>query len=176
MGLLDSLFGNKSVTLKFSVKGLGQPTSSTCWYASYCMMYAFKGQKHEDVLPKLRNKNLKVDEMLKRGLLPEELLPAGQALGVTSVHPDFLKADDYSALVTRLTKSPIWFAMDLTDDGITQPTHAVVIYGADEKLDRVAYYDPYAKPFTGDPEKGWWTMADYKKKIFPTCWAAQVWL
>ena len=70
------------IKLNFDVTGLGQSTSSTCWYACYRMLHKWKNADDSQIRTKLEGIGLKWSELITRGIYKEELVRAGHSLGL----------------------------------------------------------------------------------------------
>ncbi|HVK16347.1 MAG TPA: papain-like cysteine protease family protein [Fimbriiglobus sp.] len=159
-----------------SAAGMGQSLSTLCWYASYKMMLAWANDTTTDIKAGLAKNGLKWDELRSRGLYPEEFLRAARAVGLYGLGVDFIKSYDWATICERLrTFGPFWCAVDLEDDGVIAPSHAVVVYGADEAMNTVFYMDPYKKPYDGDAEPSGWTLKQFQSNLVSTPYGVQIW-
>lgn len=159
-----------------SAAGMGQSLSTLCWYASYKMMLAWANDTTTDIKAGLAKYGLKWDELRSRGLYPEEFLRAGRAVGLMGLGVDFIKGYDYPTLRDRLRHyGPFWCAVDLEDDGVIAPSHAVVVYGTDEAMNTVFYMDPFKRPYDGDADPCGWTLKQFQGYLVSMPFAVQVW-
>jgi hypothetical protein len=157
-------------------KGMGQSLSTLCWYACYRIMLAWAKDTTTDIKAGLAKNGLKWDELRSRGLYPEEFLRAARAVGLYGLGVQYIKDYDWETLCERLqTFGPFWCAVDMKDDDVIAPSHAVVVYGADEAQSTVFYMDPYKKPYDGDAEWHGWTLEKFQSVLVSIPYAVQIW-
>ena len=142
-GRLASWWGSseassKNIWVRANLHGLqpiGQPLSTLCWLACYRMLYTWKGLDPNSIEGKLRAAGLDFDGACKRGLLPDEMLPAHRALGLGS----FAAGSGISTVNLKeyLAFSPLWVAGEWFQNAL----HARVIIGASDNW--VEYFDPW---------------------------------
>ena len=159
-----------------SAKGMGQSLSTLCWYASYRMMLAWANDTTTNIKDCLTGAGLRWSELESRGLYPEEFIRAGHSLGLMGLGVNVLKKYDWETLRDRLQSyGPFWCAVDLEDDGVIAPSHAVVVYGVDEAMNTVYYMDPYKRPYDGDADPCGWTLSKFQSVLVATPFAVQIW-
>jgi len=162
---------NAAVKLHVNVEGLGQYTTSTCWFACYRMLYSWKHKDEKEIPGKIAGAGLDFQTLTKRGLLDHELPRAGTALGMEGRYAGSVSAYDIPTWVDRLrTFGPHWVGIQLAAS-----KHAVLVYGADQGLNQIFYYDPYNRFEVGTVEKGYWTPDSLKKILVMTAFSVQVW-
>ncbi len=111
---------------KLDGSGLGQPNASSCWYASYALLFRWKGWPHGAVEERIRKAGLDFDDYYKNGLPPEDFPKTRKALGLTSFPGSYAAtlADDLVSFA-QLLKSygPMWCAF------VRPSPHIVVVTG-----------------------------------------------
>ena len=135
------------------------------------MLYSWKRKDDREIPGKITGAGLDFDAMKKRGLLEEELPRAGTALGMMGRYAGAVREYDIPTWVDRLqTYGPHWVGIQ---HGNSQ--HAVLVYGADQEVNQIFYYDPYNRFEVGTVERGYWSPDDIKKVLIVAPFAVQVW-
>lgn len=153
------------------VVGKGQFTSTTCWFSSYRMLYAWKQADEKTIPSKITGAGLDFKAMTVRGLYAEEFVKTGAALGMQGRYAQAVRDYDLDMWSHRLTAyGPHWVATQKLGNG-----HAVVVYGVDEKLKQLHVYDPYNRFEPGTVEKAYWTLDGMRERLAIYPFAVQVW-
>ena len=153
------------------VVGKGQFTATTCWFASYRMLYSWKHADEKTIPNKITGAGLDFKAMTVRGIFPEELVKAGTALGMAGRAASAVRDYDLDTWSARLTAfGPHWVATQKVGIG-----HAIVVYGVDKEMKQLHVYDPYNRFQPGTVEKTYWTLQGMQDKLAIYPFAVQVW-
>lgn len=152
-------------------EGYGQYTTTTCWYASYRMLHAWKKADESQILPKLKGAGLNVEELKQRGLYGDEFPTAAGALGLAGWRGDFIKSSDADMIMHLLRGyGPLFCAMRYSNGN----GHAVVMRGFDAKLKRCLILNPLGT-VAGTVDNDYWTFDHFKSMIYEGRFAVQAW-
>ncbi|MBM4040769.1 MAG: hypothetical protein FJ290_19875 [Planctomycetes bacterium] len=154
-----------SKDILIEVPKYSQHNSRCCWYASYKMLYGWKGKSVGSVRTKLE----KVGIYPNDALYEDQWEKAAAALGLSGMKVSHLK--DVENVAWCLSKcGPIWTAGNFMEK--TSAPHAVVISGVytDGKL-RIS--DPYE--FYHRDSYNYMTHAQWCKKVRVAPFACQLW-
>lgn len=167
------LFGDdepvlQAVTLKVPMDGYGQPNTKTCWYACYAMMYAWKGLTTSSLNEKLEA----IGIPRTRGLVDTEYRKVAFAVGMDGVSYTAAKSWDLETVIHRLTCWGPIFCCTTKFQG-----HAMVLYGVDPGLNRLALADPYSHGTDGiwtNAHSEFWPLSTWQSMIQPVRLSLQV--
>lgn len=152
-------------------EGYGQFTSTTCWYASYRLLHAWKQADESQIRSNLEAGGLNWKELTTRGIYPEEWPVAGSRLGLCGWEGRLVKAWDDEMIVYALKGyGPLYFTWDYGSSG-----HAVVIGGFDKKLNQFKVWNPYNRFEPGTVEIDWFTPDAFRERLHAGRWALQAW-
>jgi Papain-like cysteine protease AvrRpt2 len=113
------------------------------------MLYAWKRADEKEILTKLRNIGLDVDQLYKRGLLDDEFIKAA-ALGMVGWRGSYFREVDAGQFVHILqTYGPLWVAID---NDIGQSGHAVVIGAYVSEGNKLKIFNQYNRYEIGTVE------------------------
>jgi Papain-like cysteine protease AvrRpt2 len=159
---------------KLPTAGYGQFLSTTCWYASYRMLYAWKKRDESEILQKLSGAGLKIAELNKRGLYEEEFPTAAGALGLVGWQGNWVKSIDLEMIVHLLKfYGPLFCATDY--EGNKRSGHAVVLVGYNGKMKTFKLYNPYNRSDPGNVDIDYWTFDKLRNDIHDSRFAVQAW-
>ena len=133
------------------VTGAGQPSYTTCWYASYKMLFRFQKRNTNEVESKLRGSGFDFDDAMAKGMLDTKYKDAAAALGLTvwagsafNLKPSWYDvglSDGANAFIDELKKGPLWVSRKAGDE-----YHIVVAKGLDDWDGKIVYNNPYPGP------------------------------
>jgi hypothetical protein len=137
---------------KIDLKGMAQPTRSTCWLASYRMILKAAGKPYGDdvIREKLRVFGIDFDDALENGLDGKDWAPAAWALGFAPMIPlqykmdggafdrAFGRTNGQKAFLQLLAKSPLWIGRWVG----AGKSHAIIARGFDSWANKVIWINP----------------------------------
>ena len=120
--------------------GLGQSTAESCWYASYAILFSWKGSPRSSIRERIEKAGLDYRDYYNNGLPPEDFKKTAGALGMYGFRGGYIKslAEDYSGFA-QLLKSygPLWCAF-------SRPSaHIVVVVGVDAQMGNIHILNPF---------------------------------
>ncbi|MCO6512720.1 MAG: hypothetical protein J5I65_18200 [Aridibacter famidurans] len=132
--------------------GMGQATFQQCWYASYKMIYTFKGLNTNSIKDKLSNV-IDFADAMKNGLVDKDYLKCATALGLDGWKGEHFNqerswydvglSDGAETLLTVLKKGPLWVSRKISSDSY----HIVVAKRYDDEGQGYIYFNnPYPGP------------------------------
>jgi hypothetical protein len=137
--------------------GMGQPNFSTCWWASYRMLYNFLKFNVASIDDKLNGAGIDVADCKENGLADTDYKKAAAALGLKgwpggtfNKEPgffDFGLSDGAEAFLKELNAGPLWVSrIAESRPGKTKAYHIVVAVGYDDDDGRIIYNNPFPGP------------------------------
>jgi hypothetical protein len=150
--LPEELFMASDITHTVPTAGFGQATYQQCWYASYKMIYSFKGLNVNSIKDKLAGV-INVDDALANGLLDTDYKKCATALGLSAFSGGTYNAergffdvglsDGAEALHDELANGPLWVSRYIKKGTY----HIVVVKAYDDAGDGYFIYNnPYPGP------------------------------
>lgn len=132
--------------------GMGQATFQQCWYASYKMIYKFKGINTNSIKDKL-SRVIDFDDAMNNGLVDKDYHKCAGALGLLSWDGKHFNqprgffdvgiTDGAEAVLSILKEGPLWVSRKINKDTY----HIVVATGYDDAGDgNIIYNNPYPGP------------------------------
>lgn len=162
-----------SVTLSVPKEGYGQFNTATCWYASYRMLYAWKGWDTRAITTKLQKKGLDVPSLMRRGIFEEEFGTAMTALGLLGWKGITIYEQSPQGIGQILKEwGPMWVAFEW--QGKADAGHAAVVVGYDHELQCFKVHNPYNRFEPGNVDVDWMKPWDFRAWIRSSPWAVQV--
>jgi len=163
-----------SVSYEVPRHGYGQYYSTTCWYASYRMLFSWKNADEDTIAPKLKKAGLALNELKKRGLLMNEYPTAAGALGLCGWRGSWVRTQS-AGMIAHILKGygPLWAALDWR--GEPGAGHAVVVVAYDDESEVFKVHNPYNRFEPGFVEVDWLKPASLRNWIQDTRFALQAW-
>lgn len=159
----------EQIKLRVPLDGSGQPNTKTCWFACYCMMYVATNKTVDDLRSRLSGEGYDLSKLLSRGLDQDEYGKVCHAANLRDVLRAGAMAWTMGDVIHRLgVWGPIFVATTKFNG------HAMVLYGADAKLERLTVADPYTQGAFTDAHNEYYTLDGFKKIIQPVPYALQV--
>ena len=126
--------------LKIDGDGYGQSTAESCWYASYAILFDWKGTPRSSIRERIEKAGLDYADYYRNGLPQEDFSKTRGALGLVGWRGSYIKeiASDFQALYVLLKGyGPIWCAF-------SKPSaHIVVIVGVDSIAGNIHILNPW---------------------------------
>ena len=137
--------------------GFGQPNFSTCWWASYRMLYQYLKRQLKDIDEKLAKlAKIDVDDCKENGLADTDYSKAATALGLRSWSGlsfnkspliDIGLSDGAKAFLKELDLGPLWVSrVAESRPGKKKGYHIVVAVGYDDASGNIIYNNPFPGP------------------------------
>jgi hypothetical protein len=160
------------IQLNVPKDGFGQYTSTTCWFAAYRMLYAWKGKDQRTIGPALEKAGLNLKALRNRGLLESEF---GTAMGALDMlgWKGITIYEQSAGNIAQLLKQwgPLWVAFEWR--GEASAGHAAVLVGYDKRAKTFRVHNPYNRFEPGQVESEWLTLAQFRAWIRSAKWAVQ---
>ena len=157
--------------LPLPTQGFAQPNSASCWYACYAMMYAWKNKSVAELDQKLSSAGYDLGKIKNRGLKDDEYRKVAYAVGTREVLRISALNWSLEDIVDRLQRWRPIFLCTLELGG----GHAMVLYGADTKLNNLIVADPYSVGADfGSAHNEYFTLNKFRGTIQPVDYALQV--
>lgn len=155
-------------------QGYGQYLATTCWYASFRMLYAWKGEDESQIGPSLAKAKLDLQQLRQRGLYPDEFPTARGALGLVGWSGRWLEQQD-DGMWAHLLKGygPLWIATEWR--GESGAGHAVVIVGYKAKTGVFRVHNPYNRFEPGTVELEYLTGDKLREWVIKERCALMAW-
>jgi hypothetical protein len=145
-----------SFKFKVATTGMGQPNFSTCWWASYRMLYQYLKRTLDDVDTKLAKAKIDVADCKANGLADTDYFTAATALGLRgwsgltfNKEPliDIGLSDGAKAFLKELSLGPLWVSrIAESRPAKTKGYHIVVATGYDDDRGNIIYNNPFPGP------------------------------
>lgn len=120
--------------------GFGQSTAESCWYASYAILFNWKGLPRISIRNRIENAGLDYRDYYRNGLPIADFPKTRDALRLTSWHGGYIKtlAYDFKAFAQHLKAyGPLWCAFSRPH------AHIVVVTGVDGGLRNIHILNPW---------------------------------
>src|SRR5439155_24188152 len=98
---------------KLDGAGYGQSTAETCWYASYALLFKWKGKPESAIRERIEKAGLDYKDYYNNGLPTKDFAKTRDALGLTSWAGGSVKnwASDFQSFAQLLKGyGPLWCA------------------------------------------------------------------
>ena len=136
--------------------GMGQPNFSTCWWASYRMIYQYLKRPASSIDDRLNGIKIDVDDCKENGLADTDYAKAASVLGLKgwsgltfSKEPslmDFGLSDGAEAFLTELDLGPLWVSrIAESRPGKSRGYHVVVAVGYNDDSGKIIYNNPWTQ-------------------------------
>jgi hypothetical protein len=173
----------KTITRTVPTLGMGQPDFTTCWWASYRMLYKYLKRNLDEIDTKLAAMKIDVADCKKNGLADTDYATAATALGLkgwagqTFSKPptiDLGLSDGAEAFIKELDLGPLWVSrIAESRPGKERKYHAVLAYAYDDDSGKILYNNPWSE--TGDAMPLKMRANDFVKLITAAACSVQGW-
>lgn len=157
--------------LKISGEGYMQPTAATCWWASYAMVYHWKGLSDDLIKSKIKKAGFDFDDYWAKGLPRTDYRKVGACLGMTGFRGGYISnlADDFKSFVFVLKAyGPLWCAF------ANPSPHAVVVTGVDSNLNQIHIINPWNRGGGYNADGQFPSPTEFKQRLDMTSeWVGQ---
>jgi hypothetical protein len=137
--------------------GMGQPNFSTCWWASYRMIFQYLNRPKNSIDDKLNGIKIDVDDCKENGLADTDYAKAASVLGLKgwsgltfSKEPSFIDfglSDGAEAFLKELDLGPLWVSrIAESRPGKSKGYHVVVAVGYNDDSGKIIYNNPFPGP------------------------------
>lgn len=136
--------------------GMGQPNFSTCWWASYRMLYQYLKRNLAEIDTKLASVKIDVVDAKANGLADTEYFKAASVLGLKSWSGlsfnqpplvDLGLSDGAKAFLKELDLGPLWVSrIAESRPGKSKGYHIVLAVGYDSDSGKIVYNNPFPGP------------------------------
>jgi hypothetical protein len=151
-------------------QGFAQPNTTTCWYACYAMMYAWKNKSVTELDQKLSAAGYNLSDIKNRGLKDDEYRRVAYAVGTRDVLRNSAVNWSLEDIVDRLQRWGPIFLCTMELGG-----HAILLYGVDIKLKNLIIADPNSIGGDyGSAHDEYFTLGKFRGTIQPIDYAVQV--
>jgi Papain-like cysteine protease AvrRpt2 len=148
---------------RVDLPNMGQPTFSTCWWASYRMVFSFLNRHLNEIDDKLTAAKLDLDDIKQNGLTDMDYMKAASALGLKgwpgtlfSSAPwiDIGLSSGAKDFLTELRIGPLWVSrIAESRPGKQRSNHIVVAVGYDDDEGWIIYNNPFPGPINANEMK-----------------------
>jgi hypothetical protein len=138
-----------------------QSSSESCWYAAYCMLFAWKGKPTSSVRERIEKAGLNYADFWKRGLPVEKYNDVRWCLGLSGFRRAYFGqlADDLDYFGKVLQDyGPFWCAFSVPSE------HIVVVKGVDVDNGKVKVMNPWSDG-GGAAQKQKFSAAEFKRRL-----------
>jgi len=145
-----------SIKHQVPTAGMGQPNFSTCWWASYRMVYQFLSRNLDSIDDKLNGAQIDVDDCKENGLADTDYAKAATALGLKTwsglafnQEPliDIGLSDGAEAFLKQLDLGPLWVSrIAESRPDKRRGYHVVVAVGYDDDTGKILFNNPFPGP------------------------------
>jgi hypothetical protein len=137
--------------------GMGQPNFSTCWWASYRMIFQYLKRPSSSIDDRLNGIKIDVDDCKENGLADTDYAKAASVLGLKgwsgltfSKEPSFIDfglSDGAEAFLKELDLGPLWVSrIAESRPGKSRGYHVVVAVGYNDDSSKIIYNNPFPGP------------------------------
>jgi Papain-like cysteine protease AvrRpt2 len=141
---------------RVELPNMGQPTFSTCWWASYRMVFSFLRRHLDEIDDKLTAAKFDLNDIKQNGLTDTDYMKAAGALGLkgwsgtlysTAPWIDIGLSDGAKDFLRELAIGPLWVSrIAESRPGKQRGNHVVVAVGYDDDEGKVIYNNPFPGP------------------------------
>jgi len=145
-----------SIKHQVPTAGMGQPNFSTCWWASYRMIYQYLNRSVTSIDDKLNAAGIDVEDGKANGLADTDYTKAATALGLKGwsgllfnqdAWYDAGLTDGAEAFLTELDLGPLWVSrIAESRPDKAKGYHIVVAYGYDDNTRKILFNNPFPGP------------------------------
>ena len=138
-----------------------QSSNESCWYAAYCMLFAWKGRPTSGIRERIEKAGLDYADFWKNGLPTEKYNDVRWCLGLSGYRRAYFGqlADDLDYFGKVLTDyGPFWCAFSVPEE------HAVVVRGIDVAKEKILVMNPWSDG-GGAAQSQKYTVAEFKRRL-----------
>ena len=146
-----------SIKHQVPTAGMGQPNFSSCWWASYRMLYQYLNRNLNSIDDKLNGAGIDVEDCKENGLADTDYSKAATVLGLKGWSGllfnqeaslfDFGLSDGAEAFLKELELGPLWVSrIAESRPDRTKGYHAVVAFGYDDSTGKILFNNPFPGP------------------------------
>lgn len=138
-------------TSQVPTAGYGQKNKTSCWFASFKMIFAHAGRNTNSVEDLLNGAKIDVDDCMAKGMADTDYARACAALGLQGFAgskfnkeagwTDWGVSDGAWAFIDELKKRPLWVSKCSGSN-----YHAIVAVGYRSDGDMIRWYNPWPGP------------------------------
>jgi len=138
-----------------------QSSSTSCWYAAYCMLFDWKGRPTTAVRERIEKAGLDYSDFWRHGLPEEKYNDVRWCLGLSGFRRGYFRqlADDLDYFGKVLKDyGPFWCALSVPSE------HAVVVCGVDVEREKIRIMNPWSDG-EGAAQNQKLTQAEFKRRL-----------
>jgi hypothetical protein len=151
-----------------------QSSNESCWYAAYCILYAWKGKPTSAIRERIEKASLDYADYWRHGLPVEKYNDVRYCLGLSGFRRAYFgqQVDDLDYFGKMLKDyGPFWCAFSVPNE------HIIVVYGVDVDKEKIKVMNPWSDG-EGAAQRQKYTPAEFKRRLGSkdVRSAAQMWL
>lgn len=153
---------SNSFDWKLDGAGYGQSTAESCWFASYALLFKWKGSPISSIRERIEKAGLNFTDYYQNGLPIADFPKTRNALGLTSWRGSYIAtlASDFEAFAQLLKGyGPLWCAFSRPH------AHIVVVIGVNGDAGTIHILNPWDNTNGIDAESQYLTSSKFLSRL-----------